>query len=136
MRWNSTFIALTVSLVFVACAAAEATETFIPWNFVVVNRAVQTAKTPPSWPTVFSKSAWLVYGRYISPVDGDRCHMYPTCSAFSREAVEKYGFFRGALLTADRLIHESNEQDRAPQIIIAGRLRFLDPVSNNDFWWR
>jgi len=38
-------------------------------------------------------------------------------------------------MTADRLIHESNEMDYAPIINKGNKLRYLDPVSNNDFWW-
>lgn len=86
-------------------------------------------------PAALLKGGLTVFSRYISPIDGDRCNMYPTCSAYSREAIEKHGFGGGLLLTVDRLIHESNEIDRAPRIVKWGQLRFLDPVSNNDFWW-
>ncbi len=77
----------------------------------------------------------LFFSKYVSPVDGDRCPMYPTCAAYSREALGKHGFTGGVLLTVDRLIHESDEMYRAPQIIVYGHLRFMDPLVNNDFWW-
>jgi len=41
----------------------------------------------------------------------------------------------GIIMTADRLIHESNEMDYAPIINTGNKLRYFDPVSNNDFWW-
>lgn len=122
-------------MIFAACNIAEANETFIPWNFVVKEKADNPPTAEPFGMTSFLKSGLSLYSRYISPVDGDRCRMYPTCSAFSREAVEKYGFLGGALLTIDRLIHECNEQSRALQIIVGGRVRFLDTLNNNDFWW-
>jgi len=60
--------------------------------------------------------------------------MYPTCSAYSRLAVRKHGFFLGIMMTADRLIHEATEMEYAP-LVLADRLRYYDPVENNDFWW-
>ncbi len=49
---------------------------------------------------------WLLtlYKRLISPLQGQRiCNFSPTCSQFSRQAIERYGFFPGLLMTADRL---------------------------------
>ncbi len=34
-----------------------------------------------------------------------------------------------------RLIHESDEIQRAPKIWINNSYRYYDPVENNDFWW-
>lgn len=81
------------------------------------------------------KTAVNIFRNYISPVDGDRCLMYPTCSAYSIQAIEKHGFFLGYLMTVDRLIHENNEMDTADLIKVYGMLRYHDPVENNDFWW-
>jgi len=72
---------------------------------------------------------------YISPVDGDRCPMKPICSAYALQAIKKHGFFIGAIMTADRLIHENDEIRYAPAIIQGESVRFHDPVSNNDFWF-
>ncbi len=73
---------------------------------------------------------------FISPVDGDRCSMAPTCSTYSRQVVKKYGAFRGYFLMFDRLLHETDEYKVSPVILDAGRLRTLDPISNNTFWWK
>ena len=72
---------------------------------------------------------------YISPVDGDRCPSYPTCSQYAREAVRKHGAMIGLVMTFDRLIHETDEVRRAPLIRVHGSYRYYDPVENNDFWW-
>jgi putative component of membrane protein insertase Oxa1/YidC/SpoIIIJ protein YidD len=61
--------------------------------------------------------------------------MHPSCSAYGIEAIEKHGFFVGILMTADRLIHESDEISLGPEIETEGRLKVHDPVENNDFWW-
>jgi hypothetical protein len=109
---------------------------FDPWNFneSVVNNASNPIKN-------LSIAAYVMYhgtnlfSRYISPVDGDRCSMYPTCSSYSRKAFAKHGFVIGIVMTVDRLIHENNEVDIAKEIIIGGVVRYDDPVENNDFWW-
>jgi hypothetical protein len=61
--------------------------------------------------------------------------MYPTCSQYSVEAVRKHGPVVGIVMTADRIIHELDEQDHAPLIKVWSRYRYADPVGNNDFWW-
>jgi hypothetical protein len=43
------------------------------------------------------------YQRGVSPGLGARCRYQPTCSAYAREAIERYGAFKGALLTLRRL---------------------------------
>jgi len=75
------------------------------------------------------------YQKFISPYDGNRCPMYPTCSQYSMNAINKHGPIIGIIMTADRLIHEANEMDYAPLVQIGESTRFYDPVSNNDFWW-
>ena len=72
---------------------------------------------------------------YISPVDGDRCPCYPTCSQYGLEAVKKHGALIGLVMTFDRLIHESDENRQAPLVKVYGSYRYFDPVENNDFWW-
>ena len=73
--------------------------------------------------------------KYVSPVDGDRCPSYPTCSQYALDALRKHGGFWGSILTFDRLLHESDEVYRAPLIRVQDRYRYYDPVENNDFWW-
>ncbi len=47
----------------------------------------------------------LVRGyRYtVSPMLGDNCRFYPSCSAYAEEAIAKHGAVRGAWLAARRL---------------------------------
>ena len=71
----------------------------------------------------------------ISPVDGDRCPMYPICSEYGILALRKHGPFLGFVMIADRLIHERDEMRYAPEIMVGNRWRYYDPLENNDFWW-
>lgn len=44
-----------------------------------------------------------IYRRLISPVLPPSCRFYPSCSQYSYEAFDKYGFFKGLYLTLGRL---------------------------------
>lgn len=43
------------------------------------------------------------YRKVISPLYGDVCKYYPTCSAYSLEAVQRHGAIKGTWLTMRRL---------------------------------
>ena len=75
------------------------------------------------------------FRNYISPVDGDRCPSYPTCSHYALQAVRKHGAVMGFIMTFDRFLHETDEMSRAPIIRVYGTPRYYDPLENNDFWW-
>jgi uncharacterized protein len=44
------------------------------------------------------------YKTFISPVLGDNCRFYPSCSTYSMEAFELHGVLKGLYLTARRLL--------------------------------
>ena len=44
------------------------------------------------------------YQLFFSPLLGLNCRFYPTCSAYSIEALKKYGFFKGSILSFKRLL--------------------------------
>lgn len=75
------------------------------------------------------------FEKYISPVDGDKCPSYPTCSRYAREVFQKHGVLIGWVMTFDRLLHEADEVKQAPLIRVYESYRYYDPVENNDFWW-
>lgn len=49
---------------------------------------------------------WLIkgYKKFISPLLGDNCRFYPTCSSYAIEALQIHGFFKGSLLTIWRIL--------------------------------
>lgn len=75
------------------------------------------------------------FQKYISPVDGARCRMYPTCSGYARQALHKHGTFVGMMMTVDRLYREPDPIERQEPIYKWGYKRFYDPLAENDFWW-
>ena len=120
-------------------ARADANDDFTPWDYAKPSpkRKVNLpTEKEISLPASVLKAGVVFFSKFVSPADGDRCFMYPTCAAYSREALEKHGFFVGILMTVDRLLHEGNEMGRAPLIKMGDRLRYLDPLTNNNFWWR
>lgn len=44
------------------------------------------------------------YQRTISPVLGNRCRYYPSCSEYAVQAIRSYGILRGLVLAAWRLL--------------------------------
>ncbi len=73
------------------------------------------------------------FRKYISPIDGNRCPMYPSCSAYSMEAIQKYGLVKGWIMTCDRLMRCGRDELKlAPRVIIRGEVYCYDPVSEND----
>jgi len=50
--------------------------------------------------TIFIK----FYQYFISPLTGQNCRYYPTCSAYAIEAVEKHGSLKGTTLAVKRVL--------------------------------
>jgi len=120
-------------------ANGDTDNNFSPWDF---NQPVIKANEhhKEEGKTVSPGGAFLIgavrfYQKHLSPVLGDRCPMYPSCSAYSIEAIKKHGFFIGIIMTGDRFIRENTEMDRSPLIWVNDEFRFYDPVNYNDFWW-
>ena len=44
------------------------------------------------------------YKFLISPLIGESCRYFPTCSEYSIEALETYGFFKGLFLAFKRIL--------------------------------
>jgi putative component of membrane protein insertase Oxa1/YidC/SpoIIIJ protein YidD len=88
-----------------------------------------------SLPAVVLEAFLCFFQQVISPVDGARSTMYPTGSTYARQAIKKHGALLGVVLTAERLMHEGNEDQVAPRIRKYGIWRVYDPVEANDWWW-
>ena len=49
---------------------------------------------------------WLIkgYKKFISPMLGNHCRFYPTCSSYTIEALTVHGLFKGSVLAAWRIL--------------------------------
>ena len=67
-----------------------------------------------------------VYRYTLSPLIGNQCRFYPTCSHYAEEAVKKHGAWRGSIMAIRRLFrchpwHEGGF-DPVPEERQAGKL--------------
>jgi hypothetical protein len=44
------------------------------------------------------------YQRIFSPLLGERCRYYPSCSEYAAQAIERFGILRGLVLAGWRLL--------------------------------
>lgn len=109
-----------------------------PMRAPVTGRAPSQSAAPAAttpFPALVFDASLRFFQRVISPVDGARSNMYPTGSAYARQAFKKHGALLGIVLTTERLMHEGNEGQVAPRIRKYGLWRIYDPVEANDWWW-
>lgn len=101
---------------------------FGPWE-----APEQASATPAPAPGAVERLV-ILFQRWISPVDGARCSMTPTCSAYARQALQQHGPLLGSFITVDRLIHEGDPVEREHPVVRGDFIRFHDPLEENDFW--
>jgi len=44
------------------------------------------------------------YQFVVSPMLGDRCRFYPSCSDYAYQAIERYGMFKGLCISLKRIL--------------------------------
>lgn len=77
---------------------------------------------------LFSTGLIRIYQKYISTQDLPACNLSPSCSRFGMGAIQEYGFFRGIVLTADRLLRDNGMalHTHYPFDEVSGK--YIDPV--------
>lgn len=69
----------------------------------------------------------LFYQRYISPINQKTCQMYPSCSVYGKNIMNKYGL-SGFFMVADRLNRCGHDLNNYIKIIVKNKIRYYDPV--------
>ncbi len=106
-----------------------------PWPQPIETQPAGQSGSETSVPGLAVRGALTAWHTVLSRADGPRSVMYPTASGYLGQAAAKHGMLIGVVMTADRLLHEWDEQRRAPRIVKYGISRTYDPVQANDFWW-
>ncbi|NBU23736.1 MAG: membrane protein insertion efficiency factor YidD [Actinobacteria bacterium] len=78
----------------------------------------------------------LIWRKAISPLYGDVCRYYPSCSSYGLQALQNLGVIRGAPLTIWRILRCNpwspggiDEPKSGPLWIRVGKLGFVSPAS-------
>jgi len=104
-----------------------------PWDWNKPQQAFRTNAHQGFNPLRFMVE---LHSAYISPIDGKNCPMYPSCSRYSLQCLEKHGLLIGWVMTFDRLLRCGRDELRlSPEIVVNDELLCYDPLENNDFWW-
>lgn len=74
-----------------------------------------------------------VHQKIFSPAQGEVCNFTPSCSRFTRKAINEYGIIWGSLMSADRLIRCNPWAIEHLNTYYCGIQdgRIHDPVENN-----
>jgi putative membrane protein insertion efficiency factor len=78
-------------------------------------------KLPASW-------SIRIYQRFVSPVNGRYCQMYPSCSRYASAAIKKYGLVKGCLMASDRIHRCGHDLFQYKKFHINDKVLFADPV--------
>lgn len=63
----------------------------------------QPDRSQPDWPAAIAARIVRGYQLLISPVLGPRCRFHPTCSEYSRQALQRFGLLHGGWLSIRRV---------------------------------
>jgi hypothetical protein len=122
-----------LSLLFLFAASGHASSLNGPWDWNKPQQAFRTDAHQGFNPLRFMVE---LHSAYISPIDGKNCPMYPSCSRYSLQCLEKHGLLIGWVMTFDRLLRCGRDELRlSPEIVVNHELLCYDPLENNDFWW-
>ena len=66
-----------------------------------MNKIIKSLKTAPRRFAMFLIS---FYQKYISGLFGRKCRFYPTCSEYTKQAIDKYGIIKGSLKGIKRIL--------------------------------
>ena len=93
----------------------------------------ETANTPGLL-SIPGRMVVAFYRFAVSPALGARCSLEPSCSEYFRQASAKHGLL-GIPIQADRFMREPSVVSAAEKpVLINGKIRFADPLSDHDFW--
>jgi putative membrane protein insertion efficiency factor len=85
-------------------------------------------KTKPGGGPAVAVALIRGYQRFLSPWLGGQCRYFPSCSSYAIDAINRFGFWRGAWLGLRRI-------GRCQPFSFLGGGSGADPVPRNYVWW-
>ena len=72
----------------------------------MVHFAPEDTLRPPGDNLIKVVGEWLIeiYQNTLSRIQGDVCNFTPSCSHYTEESIKRYGFLKGVIMGADRLL--------------------------------
>ena len=122
------FPCIIIGIIVLSASLLQAQTQADPWDFVQSkeeNQLVGDNEAVSPGRPLFSLLI-TVYQEIISPVDGEHCPMYPSCSQYCKESVSEYGLLKGILFSTDRLHRCGHDLKYYPVYYIEGRLLRYD----------
>ncbi len=71
------------------------------------------------------------YQKRISPIGGNRCGFWPTCSAYGYEAIREQGPILGIIMIGDRQIRCNIWKESGPDYTFLPNGKLYDPPTHN-----
>jgi len=68
-----------------------------------------------------------VYQKQAGKIILSRCQMYPSCSVYSREAINNYGLY-GLVMMFDRLHRCGHDLNWYSRVLVKETIKYYDPV--------
>lgn len=69
-----------------------------------------------------------IYQRFISPINGRWCQMYPSCSRYGAIALKKHGLIKGSLIATDRIHRCGHDLSQYKRVIIDNKILYIDHI--------
>jgi hypothetical protein len=98
-------------VLFSLCSSLHAEN---PWGKDVdlIDFRINTSTQETPEPTFLKRLGTILINFHqdvISPIDGPRSNFYPSSSQYTKESIQKHGFFTGVMLGCDRLLRENDD---------------------------
>lgn len=68
------------------------------------------------------------YKENIAPIHPFQCTYYPSCSQYTKEAIEKYGLLKGWFLGCDRLMRCNHDKWVYSEVKVKNEIKKYNPV--------
>jgi len=71
------------------------------------------------------------YQKNISPLNGQKCMFYPTCSEFYKKSIKSYGLLCATFMTVDRMFYRESKVSMKYYKYLNDKNAYYDPVYHN-----